>query len=407
MTDTELLFDPSLPGLADDPYPHYARLRRTDPVHEHPAGYWMVSRHDDATAILRAPRMSVNEKNLAGASAEDSAEAQELPPAMVEAANVMSLSLLDVDPPDHTRLRSLVTKAFTPRSVVALEPTVTELVDEALDRIADGGRVNLMDELAFPVPFAVISHMLGTPSADSDRIRELTGKIHRSPELLDEAEMIEGMAAIQELVKITREMIDWKRAHPADDLLTALIAAEHEGDKLTADELVAQVLLLYAAGHETTVSLIGGGVAALLHNPDQLELLRRRPELAENAVEEFLRYDPPIQQTRRITTAPYPLRGKEIPAGSLVMVAIAAANRDEDHFGEDADKLRIDRPHARQHVSFGAGVHHCFGSALAKMEGRIAISRLVDRFGSLAPAGDVAWNDRVELRSAKDVPITV
>ncbi|MFF9870208.1 cytochrome P450 [Streptomyces sp. NPDC013953] len=407
MTNAEPLFDPSLPGLADDPYPHYARLRRTDPVYEHPAGYWMVSRHDDATAVLRAPRMSVNEKNLAGSPADDSAPPPELPPAMVEAANVMNLSLLDVDPPDHTRLRSLVTKAFTPRAVAALEPVVTELVNEGLDRIADGGRVNLMDELAFPVPFAVISHMLGTPPADSDRIRELTGRIHRSPELLDEAELIEGMAAIEELVKITREMIDWKRANPADDLLTALIAAEHEGDKLTADELVAQVLLLYAAGHETTVSLIGGGVVALLQNPDQLDLLRRRPELAENAVEEFLRYDPPIQQTRRITTGPYPLRGKEIPGGSLVMVAIAAANRDEDHFGEDAGKLRIDRADARQHVSFGAGAHHCFGSALARMEARIAIGGLVGRFPSLELAGDVVWSDRVELRSAKVVPITV
>ncbi len=405
MTDVGLLFDPSAPGFAEDPYPHYAELRRADPVHEHPGGYWILSRHDDATAILRSAKMSMQESNLADAS--DEAPEMALPPAMAEAISVMSLSMLDRDPPDHTRLKSLVSKVFTPKSVAALEPVVTEMVDERLDRIADLGQVNLMDELAFPVPFAVISQMLGTPPADRERMRELTGKIVRSPELVGEMEFLAGMAALQELVAMTREMIAWKRDHPADDLLTALINAEEDGDKLSDDELVAQVLLLYAAGHETTVGLIGNGVAALLQNPDQLDLLRREPDLTANAVEEFLRYDPPLQQTRRITMEPYAVRDKEIPAGTLVMISIAGANRDELRFGADAESLRIDRGDARHHVSLGAGPHHCLGAALARLEGQVAIGRLVRRFPSLALAGEVTWGDRIELRNAKVVPITV
>jgi cytochrome P450 len=406
LTDVGLLFDPSVPGFADDPYPHYATLRKIDPVHEHPGGFWILSRHEDATAILRSPKMSMQDSNLAGASEEEPPE-MALPPSMAEAVSIMSLSMLDRDPPDHTRLKSLVSKVFTPKSIAALEPAVTALVDERLDRIAELGGGNLMDELAFPVPFAVISQMLGTPSSDSDRMRELTGKIVRSPELVTEEEFLAGLVALQELVQMTRDLIAWKRNHPAEDLLTALINAEEGGDKLSDDELVAQVLLLYAAGHETTVGLIGSGVAALLQNPDQLELLRSRPDLTANAVEEFLRFDPPIQQTRRITTAPYTVRDKEIPAGTLVMISIAGANRDEDRFGADAESLRIDRPDARHHVALGAGMHHCLGAALARLEGQVAIGRLVSRFPSLALGGEVTWSDRVELRNAKTVPITV
>lgn len=401
MTETaQELFNPFMPGFDEDPYAHYRRLRESDPVQEHPLGFWFVSRHEDVFTLLRAG-LSVEDRNLAAGPIRDQYE-------QLGAEKSVNLSMLDRDPPDHTRLRSLVAKVFTPRSVAALEPLVATLVDEALDRIADAGSVNLIDELAFPLPFAVISQMLGMPDTDHVRLRELTGTLVRSLEVVTDPEVMKAIndAEIQ-LSAMMREFIEWKRDNPADDLLTALIAAEHDGDQLSDDELVSQVLLLYVAGHETTVNLIGNGVVALLRHPDQLNLLRDNQELAGNAVEEFLRYDSPVQQTRRITLAPHEVRGKEIPAGTFVIACLGSANRDERVFGADAEVLRLDRKEARQHVSFGAGPHHCLGAALARLEGRVAIGRLVARFPRLALSDKVSWNGRINLRGATTVPITV
>ncbi|HEV2782208.1 MAG TPA: cytochrome P450 [Actinophytocola sp.] len=399
----ELLLDPFEPGFTDDPYPQYKRLRDADSVHEHPFGFWIMTRHEDVSALLRSG-LSVEDRNLAPGPIRDQYQAmsgnQEL--------TILNTSMLDRDPPDHTRLRSLVAKVFTPRSVAALEPTVVALVDEALDRIAATGRVDLVEELAFPLPFAVISQMLGMPPTDHVRIRELSGTLVRSLEVVTDEETIRAIfAASQELSAIIRDLIAWKRGSPADDLLSALIAAEHEGQVLSDDELVAQVGLLYIAGHETTVNLIANGVLALLRHPDQLELLRAQPDLIGNAVEEFLRYDSPVQQSRRITLEPYRVRGKEIPAGVFVIAGLAAANRDDRFFGPDADQLRVDRADARHHVSFGAGPHHCLGAALARLEGRVAIGRLVQRFPSLALDGPVRWNGRINLRGPATLPVAV
>jgi cytochrome P450 len=401
VTDTELLYNPFLPGFTDDPYPHYQRMRDTDPVHEHPFGFWMVSRYDDVATLLRA-NLSVQADNLAdGLIADQTIE-------LGEADSTWGQSMLDRDPPDHTRLRRLVTKVFTPKAVGALEPKVTALVDAALDRIAEQGTVDLIDALAFPLPFAVISEMLGMPPTDHVRLRELTGTLVRSLEVVNDPEVIRAITAADvELTAMMRDIIAWKRNNLADDLLTALIAAEDEGDQLTDDELVAQVLLLYVAGHETTVNLIGNGVVALLRNPDQLALLRARPDLVANAVEELLRYDSPVQQSRRITTAPFTIGGRDIPPGMFVVAGLASANRDERHFGPDANELHIDRADARTQVSFGAGPHHCLGAALARLEGRLAIGRLVNRFPNLSLNGDVEWNGRRNLRGAAKLPITV
>jgi cytochrome P450 len=401
VTDTELLYNPFLPGFTDDPYPHYQRMRDIDPVHEHPFGFWMVSRYDDVATLLRA-NLSVQADNLAdGLIADQTNE-------LGEADSTWGQSMLDRDPPDHTRLRRLVTKVFTPKAVAALEPRVTALVDTALDRIAEQGTVDLIDALAFPLPFAVISEMLGTPPTDHVRLRELTGTLVRSLEVVNDPEVIRAITAADvELTAMMRDIIAWKRNNPADDLLTALIAAEHEGDQLTDDELVAQVLLLYVAGHETTVNLIGNGVVALLRNPEQLALLRARPDLAANAVEELMRYDSPVQQSRRITTAPFTIGGREIPPGMFVVAGLASANRDERHFGPAASELHIDRTDARTQVSFGAGPHHCLGAALARLEGRLAIGRLVNRFPNLSLNGDVEWNGRRNLRGAAKLPITI
>jgi cytochrome P450 len=395
------LFNPFVPGFFDDPYAQYRMLRDEDPVQDHPLGFWFVSRFDDVSTLLKAG-LSVEVGNLAPGPFSRQMEffGEEVN------AGALNLSMLDRDPPDHTRLRSLVTKVFTRRAVAALEPRIAALVDEALDRMAEKGRCDLVEELAFPLPFEVISEMLGMPPTDHARIRELSGTLVRSLEIVADEETARAiMAADAELSAITRELIEWKRGNPADDLLTALITAEHEGQVLNGDELVAQVVLLYVAGHETTVNLIANGVNALLRNPDQFALLRSEPELAGNAVEEFLRYDSPVQQTRRVTTEPYVLRDKEIPAGSFVLACLGSANRDERFFGPEAGELRVDRPDARAQVSFGAGPHHCLGAALARLEGQVAIGRLVERFPDLGFDGPLEWNGRINLRGPAKFPV--
>jgi cytochrome P450 len=399
----EVLFNPFAPGFFEDPYAQYKLLRDEDPVQDHPLGFWFVSRYEDVSALLKAG-LSVEVANLAPAAFNEQIEYF----ASEDNAGALNRSMLDRDPPDHTRLRSLVTKVFTRRAIAALEPRIVRLVDEALDRMAERGSSDLVEELAFPLPFAVISAMLGMPPTDHARIRELSGTLVRSLEIVADEESARAIAAADaELTAITREIIAWKRKNPADDLLTALIAAEHDGQVLDGDELVAQVVLLYVAGHETTVNLIANGVNALLRNPDQLALLRERPDLAANAVEEFLRYDSPVQQTRRITTAPHVVAGKEIPAGTFVLACLGSANRDERYFGPDADQLRLDRPEARHQVSFGAGPHHCLGAALARLEGQVAISRLVRRFPELGFAGELEWNGRINLRGPAKFPVAV
>ncbi|SDD91520.1 cytochrome P450 [Actinokineospora iranica] len=400
---TETLFNPFAPGFTEDPYPHYRELRDLDPVQEHPLGFWLLTRHAEVTALLRAG-MSAEQRNLAPHPVRDQ---------MREAAGGEDwrsggLSMLDRDPPDHTRLRGLVAKVFTPRAIAALESRVVELVDAALDRMAEAGRSNLVDELAFPLPFTVINEMLGMPPADEAHIRELTGTLVRSLEPLADPDLARRISAADaELAALTAEVIAWKRANPGDDLLTALIHAEENGAVLSDDELVAQVVLLYVAGHETTVNLISNGVVALLRDPGQLAALRADPELIGNAVEELLRYDSPVQSSRRITLAPFEVGGREIPPGTFVVASLASANTDERFWGADADELKLDRPNARYHVSFGAGPHHCLGAALARLEGRVAIGRLVRRFPDLALDGEVEWNGRINLRGAAKVPVRV
>lgn len=396
------LFNPFQPGFDENPYDHYRELRDTDPVQEHPMGFWFVSRHADVSMLLRDARLSVADHNLAAGPMRDQFEQ------LMADVPVKLVTMMDSDPPDHTRLRSLVGKVFTPRSVAALEPMVAQHVDQALDRIADAGTVNLIDALAFPLPFAVISEMLGMPETDHKQVLELTEKLVVALEPVGDPEVMKGIVHAEiELAGMMREVIAWKRNNPGDDLLTAMIQAEQDGDLLSDDELVAQVLLLYVAGHHTTVNLIGNGVTALLRHPDQHALLRANPDLIGNAVEEMLRYDSPIHQTRRITLAPYQVGGHVIPPGAMMIACLGAANRDERAFGPDADLLRLDREQARQHVSFGAGAHHCLGSALGRLEGRVAISRLVSRFPKLALSGQVRWNGRINLRGATEIPVSV
>ena len=397
------LFDPFAPGFTDDPYPQYAVMRAKAPVYEHPFGFWLLTGYEGVSWLLRAG-LSVEDDNLAADSMLRQMRAELFEGA---AAPRAALSMLDRDPPDHTRLRRLVSKAFTPRAIQALRPRIIELVDGMLDAIAERGQVDLVDTLAFPLPFRVIAEMLGTPPADHERIRQLTGTVVRSLEPVADPGLAAAIiAADGELRQIAAEMIAWKRANPANDLLTALIHAEDDGDVLDDDELVAQTLLLYIAGHETTVNLIAGGTLALLRHPGQLALLRGDPGLVENAVEEMLRYDSPVQASRRITVEPVTVGGTAIPAGAFVMASLGSANRDERFWGPDAAELNLRRENARQHVSFGAGPHHCLGASLARLEAGIAFERLVARFPGLALDGDVVWNGRINLRGPARLPVS-
>ncbi|WP_067677077.1 cytochrome P450 [Nocardia miyunensis] len=402
MTET-FVFDPFAADFGADPYPHYARLRDEAPAHEHPLGFWLVSRYADVTALQRSSIQSVDERHLTRLPAWKSDSAR-----LGRGNRIMGgLSMLDQDPPDHTRLRRLVSKAFTPRAVDVLQPRVHAHVDEALDRIAAAGRADIVAELAFPLPFTIISEMLGIPVLESTRLRELTAVLVLALEpLADPALQTRIRAADAELRTMVADLVRWKRDNPGDDLLTRLIAAEHEGDVLCEEELVAQIMLLYIAGHETTVNHLATGILALLRNPGQARLLREEPELAGNAVEELLRYDTPVHLMRRVTVTPVRVCDNEIPAGSWVVAGLAAANRDPGFWGADADRLRLDRPDAARNVTFGAGIHRCLGAALVRTQARITFPRFVSRFPS-AEVDEVRWNGRINVRGPALLSVTV
>jgi cytochrome P450 len=405
VTDEPVSYNPFLPGFTDDPYPHYAQLREHRPIEVNPLGFWALWRYRDVAEVLRA-KLSVEE----GRSSRRGPMADMYERVFKDLGIVPGqfVSMLDRDPPDHTRLRKLVSQAFTPKAIAQLEPLVQQLVDDALDRIDDAGSVDLIGALAFPLPFAVISQMMGMPEADADELRTLSGVAVRSLEPApDEDSVREIVKAQLKLRQLAADAIEWKRANPADDMLTALIDAKDEGDALSPQELVAQVILLYVAGHETTVNLIGNGTLALLRQRDQLERWRDTPALDENAVEELLRFDSPVQMSRRVTVDEWDVGGQTVPPKTVVLAGLASANHDPDQFGPDADKLRLDRDNARTQVSFGAGVHHCLGASLARLEGRIAISSLIRRFPALDLDGEPRWNGRINLRGLDSLPVRV
>ncbi|MFJ9843658.1 cytochrome P450 [Kitasatospora sp. NPDC101155] len=401
--DQPVIFYPFTREFQDDPYPHYAELRRHAPVHEHPGGFWMVSRYEDVAALVRSG-LSVEQSRVAPGPFRDAyAKA-----GVTDKPRLKGLALLDRDPPDHTRLRKLVTQAFTVRAVNGLEPMIHGLVTEALDGVAEAGGGDLVESLAFPLPFTVISRMLGIPPIDTRHMRMLTTLLMRSVELTPDREVMRVIeAADAEIFEVVSDAVSRKRREPGDDLLTALIAAEDDGDTLTHDELVAQVTMLYVAGYETSVNLISAGAHALLRHPDQRELLYTRPELVSNAVEEVLRHEPPVHFSRRVTLQPYRVGGHEIPVGSFILANLAGANRDEEVFGPDAEELKVEREDARRHLSFGGGMHHCLGAALARIEGRVALGELVRRFPTMALDGKVQWNGLVSLRGVTHLPVAV
>jgi cytochrome P450 len=285
---------------------------------------------------------------------------------------------------------------------------VQTLVDSILGQAEERGEIELIGDFAFPLPFQVISEMLGTPETDAVQLREWTGTLVRLLEPVPDPVMLTAIAeAGTQMRALTGEIISWKRKNPADDLLSALIAAEENGDMLSDDELVGQVMLIYIAGHETTVNLIGNGTLALLRNPAQLRRLAEDPSLDANIVDELLRYDSPVQMTRRITLKEVTIRDKTIEPGAFVVLGLASANRDPEHFGDDAELLDLTRGNARDHVSFGGGHHYCLGAALAKLEGYVSIGSLVRRFPKIAMAEEPEYDGRLNLRGLDHLRLTV
>jgi len=403
-----VMLNPFEPGFFDDPYSRYAAVREQDPVHTTLIGAVALLRYDDVHRVLRDPRLSVEERHVVADFSFQNAQLQAEFDARAERGN---RAMLNLDPPDHHRLRRLVSKVFTPRMIEALRPRVQQLVDEHLDAaVARGGEADLIADLAFPLPFIVISEMLGIPDGqDRMQLREWSGAIVKQFDpILTDDEIRAAFRASDGLTALAQELIAWKRANPGDDLLTAMIAAEDEGDRLTEEELNAQLLLLYIAGHETTVNLIGNGMLALLRHRDQLEALRTDPALDANAVEELLRYDSPVQMSRRVTLDTVEIGGKTIESGTLLMTALGSANRDPAKWGATADRLDLRRPDARDHVSFGGGFHSCLGAHLARLEGQVAIGTVARRFPGIELATDrPEWNGRIVLRGLTRLPVAL
>jgi cytochrome P450 len=399
MATTEVLFNPLLPEFHADPYPFYRRLREQDPVHQSPLGFWVLTRYDDCVTALRDPRFGRE------------AFAQLLADVYGDGTGVGALprSMLFRDPPDHTRLRALVSKAFTPRVIDQMREHIQEIVDRLLDRVQPAGAMDVIADLAYPLPVTVICEMLGVPLSDHESIRGWSADIARSLDAIglpSDAEIVDrGRIARHAIGDYFRRLVPKRRADPRNDLLTGLIAAEEQGDKLSEGEVIAMCVLLFIAGHETTVNLIGNGLFALLQHPEQLARLQRDPALVTGAVEELLRYDSPVQRTARITSVEVELGGRTLPAGAMVVTAIGAANRDPAQFA-DPDRLDIGRRDVR-HISFGYGIHFCLGAPLARVEGQIALGTLLRRAPRLALAEtDPEWRESSVLRGLKRLRVT-
>ena len=397
----EPLFNPLSPDFIRDPYPYYERLRTTDPMHITAHGAFLASRHADVSLVLRDKRF--------GKDYVDRTIKRYGPKIMDEPIFAsMKHWMLQQDPPDHTRLRGLVVKAFTARRVEDMRPRIQQVVDQTIDAIIDRGHMDLIEDFAFRLPVTIICDMLGIPeqhretfykgSRDGGRILD---PVPLTPEEIAQANTGNALA-----IMYFEQLFELRRRDPGDDLTTQLVQAEEDGSKLTNEEMTANIILLFGAGHETTVNLIGNGLLALHRNPDQLALLKANPSLITNAIEEFLRYDSSVQLTGRTTLEDVEdLGGKRIPKGDTVLCLLGSANRDPAVYPHGPDQLDITRPNVKP-LSFGGGIHFCLGAQLARIEAEIAINTLLRRIPSLRldDAENPEWRPTFVLRGLKRLP---
>jgi cytochrome P450 len=395
------VYNPYLPGVRADPYPHYADLRREAPVHWSPAGFWVFARYLDGTAILTDRSFAMTEPREWGNANTFEYESG----AFERVVENLSRMMLFKNPPDHTRLRGLVSKAFTARAVDGLRGRVREIVDELLSAVRESGCMDLIADLAYPLPAMVIAEMLGVPAEDRSRFRGWSRDLAPTIDPMILPDQLErAAAAIDQFSDYLAHLVAARRAEPRADLLSAMITAEEQGDKLSLDELVANAMLLLNAGHETTTNLIGNGTLALLRNPGELARLRSDPALLPGAVEELLRYDSPVQMTGRSARTERVVGGTTIEAGQQVVVLIGSANHDPERFA-DPDRLDVCRGDD-EHLSFGGGSHYCLGASLARLEGQIAIGAIVSELPKLRVAtAEPEWRETLTLRGLKSLPV--
>jgi cytochrome P450 PksS len=385
-----------------NPYPFYARLRAEAPVYHarlsNRQSAWLVTRYDDVLAVLKDERLV---KDRANTAAPGQPVKQPWMPGLLKP---LARNMLDLDGADHARLRGLVHKVFTPRLIEQMRGQIQARCDNLLDRAQPKGGVELVREYALALPLGVITDLLGIPAADRAQFARWSQTIVATSST---AQLLRALPAIWRLTRYLRALFERRRADPRDDLVTGLVQAEEAGDRLSQDELLAMVVILLIAGHETTVNLIASGTLALLEHPGELARLRQSPELIKPAVEELVRFCSPVElATERYAREELTIAGVSIPRGDMVLAVLGSANHDERQFA-DPERLDIAREPNR-HLAFGQGVHYCVGSPLARMEGQIAISTLLARMPNLRlqqPADRLRWRRQLFLRGLERLPL--
>jgi cytochrome P450 len=399
---SEVSFNPFDPEFRKNPYPFYEKLRELEPVHVTPLGFIVLTRYDDVVNTLR--------NNDFSRDIELNANLPETPTRKFKRENERSKSMLNLDPPDHTRLRRLVSKSFTPSAIEKLRARIQQLVDESLANAKETGKLELVEELAFPVPFQVISDLLAMPTDRGEELREWSQIITATLEPTTGVEDLEkGQIAINKMRPYLEEIISHRRKNMGDDMLSSLISVEEQGEKLNNEELMSFVILLYIAGHETTVNLIGNSMHALLTHPEQLAVMRETG-CTPNMVDELLRFNGPVQHTIRTPLVDSVIRvgqnDVKISKGSLVLASLGAGNHDPSVFANPHD-LDFSRNNSNKHLAFAAGVHYCLGAALAKLETEIAVGTLVKTFKNIEVASQPEWRDRLTIRGVSKYELIV
>ncbi|QBD75024.1 cytochrome P450 [Ktedonosporobacter rubrisoli] len=391
------------PPYLSNPYPLYRQLRESDPVHwDQEANAWVLTRYADVMEALRDPRLSAGRM-----SAENYNLPEPLREKGEEITSIIARQILFLNPPDHTRLRGLVSKAFTPRRIEAMRAQIQEIVDQLLDEVQGKGRMEVLSDFAFPLPSIVIAQMLGVPPEDREQFAQGTVAFG---ELIDGAiktpqDMQQIFFKVADFLDYFRQLIALRRGHPQDDLIQALLVAEEQGETLSEEEIISNCLLLLAAGHGTTIDAIGNGLAALHQYPDQLQDLQKHPALITAAVQELLRYDGPVQRTARIAQEDLEIGGKRIQAGDEVITCLGAANHDPEQF-PNPDCLDL-RRNEHKMLSFGQGIHFCLGSPLARLELEIAFNTLLARFPEMRiETPELKWEGSLTFRGLQELPVS-